>query len=87
MANCYLCGRPIEDTRYHLRRRVRTGDFERRQYSGRRVSAVQTHYGMRVVCTRCATMLDRRAYRLWIEGYVKVLVALIVLLIALLTLR
>ena len=83
MANCYRCGRPILDTRYHLRRRLRTGDWERRRYLRPKSRVVETRYGMRVVCTRCAHILDRQAYRLTTEGHWQVIVALIVLFIVL----
>lgn len=87
MANCYRCGRPILDTKYHLRRRVRTGGFERRRYLRGRIDLIQTHYGMRVVCTKCAHAIDRQEYRLRLEGHLQVIVALVVLVLALILAR
>ena len=87
MANCYRCGRPILDTKYHLRRRVKTGGYERRRYGRGRMHTVQSHYGMRVVCTRCAHALDIQEYRLRIEGHLQVVVALVVMILALLLAR
>jgi len=83
MANCYRCGRPIQDTRYHLRRRVKTGGYERRRYGRGRVDLIQSHYGMRIVCTRCARAIDLQDYRLRIEGHLQVIAALIVMIIVL----
>lgn len=84
MANCYRCGRPIEETRHHLRRRVKTGGYERRRYGRGRIDTIQTHFGMRVVCSKCAHAIDRQEYRLRIEGHLQVIVALIILVIVLL---
>lgn len=87
MANCYRCGRPILDTKYHLRRRVKTGGYERRRYGRGRVDLIQSHYGMRVVCTKCARTLDLQQYRLVMEGHLQVIIALVVLVIVLLLAR
>ena len=87
MANCYRCGRPILDTRYHLRRRVKTGGYERRRFSGGKATTVQTHYGMRIVCSHCARQIDFHENRQWLMGTVSVLVALIVMVVVLLSSR
>lgn len=87
MANCYRCGRPILDTRYHLRRRVKTGGYERRRYLRGRMDTVQTHFGMRVVCTKCAHAIDRRELRLRFEGQLQIIIALLVMVIVLLAAR
>jgi hypothetical protein len=84
MSNCYLCGRPILDSQYHRRRKVKTGEYERRRYPNPKISAVQTTYGMRIVCAGCARMLDRQKIaKLWLE-HLPVLVALAVLLLVIL---
>lgn len=76
MAHCYRCGRLIDDTKLRVRRKVRTGGYERRRYGRGRADLVQSHYGMRVVCGRCARSIDFSEHRLRIEGDLKVLAAL-----------
>lgn len=83
MANCYRCGRPIAGARYHLRRRVKTGEFERRRFAGTKAHTVQTHFGMRIVCVRCARALDLQAGRLWAEATLQIFLALLVLFLVL----
>lgn len=83
MANCYRCGRPIEPGRYHLRRRVRTGDLERRRYAKNKSATVQKHYGMRVVCTGCARAIDIQNGRIIGMENLYILGALFVLLLVL----
>lgn len=58
MANCYRCGCIIAPGVAQFRRRIKTGEFERRRYANNRVSTVQTSFGMRVVCKQCAHILD-----------------------------
>jgi len=84
MANCFRCGSPILDDSRQIRRRVKTGGYERRRFSGSKVNTVQTHYGMRIVCSRCAKSLDREEYQRWLNGHLQVLAAVAVLLIVLL---
>ena len=86
MANCYRCGRPILDTKYKLRRKVRTGGDERRRYPGG-VERMTTRYGQRVVCANCARILDMQSGRDMIAESAYILVALMVLLIAMLLIR
>ena len=87
MANCYRCGRPILDTRYHLRRRVKTGEHDRRRFTSPKARIVQTHYGMRVVCTNCAAIIDREEGRLWRNGHIHVLLVLLFMVLFLLFFR
>lgn len=82
--NCYICGRSIVDTKYKLRRKVKTGEFERRRYPHPKVSLVQSSYGMRIVCTRCAHALDQRIQRKALRDLAEIALASIALLIALL---
>lgn len=60
MTHCYLCGCKLSPDKRRIRRTVKTGEWVRRSYKGDRLSAVQTHYGKRLVCGRCARLLDRR---------------------------
>ena len=62
MTNCYRCGKPIDDTRYKVRRKVRTGEHERWRTRSRKAIEVQTHYGYRIVCTKCAHALARASW-------------------------
>jgi len=87
MANCYRCGRPIEDPRYHLRRRVKTGGYERRRYGRGRVDTIQAHYGFRIVCPQCARSLDFQNHRLELIGHLQVILALVILVAVLLASR
>lgn len=59
MPTCYRCGRSIPASRSQLRRKVRTGEWLRRSYSNGKVSSVNVHYGLRVVCPSCAISIDR----------------------------
>jgi hypothetical protein len=80
MPNCFRCGRPLLDTKTRLRRRVRTGEWIRRGYgkSGS-VSAVQQHYGMRIVCAGCAAWIDMLEQRHARKQWIQILVGLAVL--------
>jgi ribosomal protein L44E len=86
MANCYRCGKPILDTKYKLRRKVHTGGDERRRYPGG-VERMTTRYGLRIVCTKCAHILDMQSGRNMNAENVYILVALTVLFIAMLLIR
>lgn len=77
MASCYRCGRPILETKYRLRRRVRTGGFERRRWGGKgKQVTFSANYGFRIVCTRCAHILDLQGGRVQSAENIRVLVAL-----------
>lgn len=60
MTNCYRCGRPILGTSRHVRRRVPTGLHEHIRYPSGKFRAIRTTYGMRIVCSACARILDRQ---------------------------
>ncbi len=60
MPNCYVCGRPLNESRYRLRRKVQTGEWVRRVYRRGGGMTVAKRYGSRVVCRGCASRLDMR---------------------------
>lgn len=76
MANCFRCGRVIDDSKVRLRRRVKTGEWIRRGYASNTVAATQTHYGMRVVCKWCAKQIDIEDTKREIKGHKEVLIAI-----------
>lgn len=81
MANCYICGRPLNESRYRLRRRVKTGEWVRRDYRSGKPSSVQNRYGSRIVCQGCAKWIDARDLRGARWQWIQLLVALVVLLV------
>lgn len=83
MANCYICGRKIENGR-HLRRRVKTGEWLRRRYPKTSVSHFQITYGMRITCKWCIRQIDRSEWRAAVIGHLTVVFALVGLMLALL---
>jgi len=85
MANCYLCGRPIYERNYNRRRRVKTGEHERRRYPPGKVVAIQVAYGMRIVCPACAKFIDRQKVTGLLLEHLSVLFALATLFIVLLS--
>jgi hypothetical protein len=86
MANCYICGRPLNESRYRLRRRVKTGEWIRRDYRSGKSSSVQNRYGSRIVCQGCAKWVDahdlRSARWQWIQIAAALTVVLILALIS-----
>lgn len=68
----------------HVRRRVRTGGYERKRFPGSKANLVQTHYGMRVICGRCKTIQDIRTDRATVIGHCTVIAAVVVLTLILL---
>jgi predicted nucleic acid-binding Zn ribbon protein len=79
MATCYRCGQPIPSTEFKLRRKVKTGESIRRRYPNPNVSAIQTTYGIRLVCSDCAKSIDwEERQREW-KQYVQLVIALLVL--------
>lgn len=60
MPNCYLCGRPLNEMRTRLRRKVMTGEWIRRSYLRGRVDRITHRYSSRIVCAGCAKYLDLR---------------------------
>jgi len=79
MSNCYRCGKRIDPKERVLRRKVRTGEWVRRDYGKRRVQSVQNHFGMRIVCKQCARALDFSERRIEFLGHAQLAVALLVL--------
>lgn len=65
MASCYRCGRPITGLDLRQRRQVYTGESFWVLRARRSQSSHRTHYGMRIVCSGCASKLDwgRGVYR------------------------
>jgi hypothetical protein len=63
MPNCYLCGRPLNESRYRHRRRVKVGEWVRRNYKTGSAESVTNKYGPRIVCAGCAKRLDARDLR------------------------
>ncbi|MBA4293202.1 hypothetical protein C0431_09545 [bacterium] len=63
MANCYICGRPLNESRTRLRRNVKTGEWVRRDYRTGKPMSVQKRFGTRIVCQGCAKWIDARDLR------------------------
>lgn len=84
---CYRCGRPVFDMKPHKRRRVRTGEVERRWRPAARPHRFETRYGYRIVCGRCARILDNEFYRRSLGEALSILAALLALTILALILR
>lgn len=61
---CYQCGNPIYEPKPHKRRKVRTGEVERRRHRTSRAFRHETRYGYRIVCGRCARAIDFSSRRL-----------------------
>lgn len=79
MSTCYRCGRTIPSADPHLRRKVITGQYERRSYPGRKVMSAQTTYGMRIVCRSCAHVIDRADFRRGLLSHAELLIAIAIL--------
>ncbi len=77
MPNCYLCGRKISNDTRLIRRKVKTGEYVRKRYTPYRLSAIQSSFGMRIVCKSCASFLDKQAFRSELLSHVWVLAALV----------
>jgi predicted nucleic acid-binding Zn ribbon protein len=83
MSNCFLCGRPLKPGSRHQRRKVKTGEWARRRYPGGPASSVTVRFGLRVVCGRCARVLNGEERRKEAAQYVELAVAVLVLLVGL----
>jgi len=81
MSQCYRCGKSIPPSRYQLRRKVKTGEWLRRNYAKDKVSSVNVHYGIRIVCKSCARSIDAEARRLELLKNWELGIALFVLLV------
>lgn len=83
MGTCFRCGRFIPSTEFKLRRKVKTGEWVRRRYPNPEVSAIHTHWGVRVVCLPCAKVLDREEAARKAVQYLELAAAVALLLAAL----
>lgn len=63
---------------------MRTGGFERRRFGNGRAHLVQSHFGMRVVCTRCARAIDLSELRLRFASDIQIVIALVTLIVVIL---
>ena len=81
MSTCYRCGSYIAPPGPYKRRKVRTGDVSRQTASGKRTST-QT-YGVRLVCGRCAYLIDRDQTRKELRYLAELLIAIAILFIVL----
>ena len=77
--HCYRCGSALKDGERHLRRRVPTGGWVSRSYPGPRVREAKERFGRRVVCRRCARLIDLSERRLEVAENAKLAAALAVL--------
>ena len=78
MVHCYRCGMEIEGKNYK-RRKVKTGEWIRRRYPRKTVAALNVHYGLRIVCNRCARQIDLDYRRGELMEWLKIAAALLVL--------
>lgn len=83
MSHCYRCGRPLGAAEPRRRRKVATGGSVRTSYLKGRVRATADHFGMRVVCKKCARRIDFREGRLEAVENAKLAAAVAVLAILL----
>jgi hypothetical protein len=85
MPNCYICGRPLNETRYRHRRQVKVGEWVRRNYASGKAQTVVNKLGPRIVCAGCAKRLDTRDLKSakwqWIQICLLLGIVLILLLV------
>lgn len=84
MNHCFLCGRPLKAGSALPRRKVRTGEWLRKTYRAKKVASVNVHFGVRIVCLRCAKRLDREAWIKEMKGHLPELLILLGVLLAIL---
>lgn len=77
--HCYRCGNALKEGERHLRRRVQTGGWINKSYPAARFKEARTSFGMRVVCRRCARLIDLSERRLEVAENAKLAVALCLL--------
>jgi len=82
MPNCFTCGKPLKPGSRTLRRKVRTGEWERRGRAATTPGSRNVHYGYRVVCPFCARRIDGESLRREALQYVELGVAVLLLLAA-----
>lgn len=80
---CYRCGRFIESSQPHLRRRVPVGEWLRKSYGRGTSSSVVQKHGMRIVCRSCAHWIDQLPVRNAIRQWVQIAVLLVILALSL----
>ena len=83
MAHCFRCGTTIPADERQPRRRVQTGEWVRRDQRSSYGWTVKRRMGMRIVCRRCAGIIDRMERedtRVWA---LKLSAAVVVLVVAL----
>jgi len=78
-----MCGQTIPPTVHHFRRKVKTGERTRRISSRANPVAVTTSFGQRIVCAKCARILDMERRKTEFVQYVELGLALLLLLVAL----
>jgi hypothetical protein len=79
MAYCYRCGKLLEREHYQYRRKVKTGEWSRKNYPAAKVTQVQASFGYRIVCRECARKIDLQNMRVEWVWILKPGLALIVL--------
>ena len=67
-----------------MRRKIKTGERISRRYPNPNVNALHISYGIRLVCSPCAKMIDREEARKELLKYVELGAALLLLAILLL---
>ncbi len=76
--HCYRCGIALREDERHLRRKIQTGELVRHE-PGRRARPAASRYGLRVVCARCARLIDFGSGRLELVENLKLALAMAVL--------
>jgi len=77
--HCYRCGIALKEDERHLRRKIQTGEIVDHAQPSRRVRATTSRYGIRVVCGRCAWLIDMGSGRLELVENLKFALAMAVL--------
>ena len=66
-----------------MRRKIKTGERISRRYPNPNVNALHISYGIRLVCSPCAKMIDREEARKEFVKYVELGIAVALLIVAL----
>ncbi len=85
MAHCFRCGTPIPSDRPHLRRKVNTGEWVRRDPRASSGWTVRQRLSSRIVCATCARHMDgreAREARIWAAKLATALVAILLAAVA-----
>lgn len=83
MRYCYICGRAVPAPAPSVRRKVRTGEAQRKCNRSRFPTAT-IRFGMRVVCPWCAKKIDVERRREELVQFVELGIALSLLAVVLL---